>query len=79
MYFTSGGFVYYRCCRGTLSKWQKVGCNIHCVLGAYHSRLYELFQGKGIVDFVLMYSIFVGIIFVIWIVFVMRMYRDLND
>lgn len=29
-------------------------------------------------DFILAYSIFVGVIFLVWMVFVIRMYRELN-
>jgi len=31
------------------------------------------------VDFILVYSIFVGIIFMIWLLFVVRMYKKMND
>jgi hypothetical protein len=30
-------------------------------------------------DFILGYSIFVGVIFMMWLLFVIRMYKKLND
>lgn len=30
-------------------------------------------------DFILAYSIFVGVVFMMWLLFVIRMYKKLND
>ena len=37
------------------------------------------FKNKGIMEFILIYSIIVGVIFMIWMFFVVRMYRKLDD
>ncbi|KPM31495.1 Hypothetical protein I595_2762 [Croceitalea dokdonensis DOKDO 023] len=47
-------------------------------MGTDHTWFYELFEVQEIMNFILAYSIFVALVFIIWLVFVAKMYRKLD-
>jgi len=47
--------------------------------GPCRTRFYQLPLIQKVMDLILGYSIFVGVVFVIWLLFVIRMYNKLND
>lgn len=47
-------------------------------MGTNHFRIYELFKAQKVVELIYIYSIVVGIIFVVWLLFVVRMYSKMD-
>ena len=70
---------HYSGLRGHVPERTKTGGHFYCILGAYYLGLYELSKVQEIVEVVLVYAIIVGIVFVLWLYFGIKMYHKLKD